>query len=101
MAVTLQSSNEALGVAPFHIEGKEGGDKQSLSAHFTTTSNSMVDQPNLQEPRDELICCCASGPIFLIYQGGAKDMPIPTWSREWIALKAALAQLAHSLVRVD
>ena len=59
----------------------------------------MVDQPKIQEPRIELICCCASGPIFLVNGGEMKDMPIKTWSEEWVALKSILAQLTHALGR--
>lgn len=56
----------------------------------------MVEQPNLKEPENDVICCCAAGPLFLVGNGGAKDIPIPTWSEEWLSWKSAIALLTHA-----
>ena len=56
----------------------------------------MVDKSSSKEPENEAICCCASGPIFLVGRSGAEKMPIPAWGEEWATWKAQLTRLTHT-----
>lgn len=59
----------------------------------------MVDKRNLTSAENDAVCCCASGPIFLVGQNGEKVVPIPTWNEEWATWKAETLRVMHTARR--